>query len=216
LPNGWIARILRVVAEPHAESDRPRTETVLEERVRIVCHTAFDAMVMVDDSRRYVCVNDSAADLLGAPAEVILGLRIDRFAPSDRVAKIEPMWAHLRRGGMVEGRGPMLRYDGSRCMVDYRGRWNFAPNLHLFTIREVKSPALQPDLVASRPIPQLTPREREVLQLSADGGSTEEIAAQLGLSSGTIKTHFQHIYDKLDAGDRVAAVATALRLGLIS
>jgi DNA-binding NarL/FixJ family response regulator len=55
-----------------------------------------------------------------------------------------------------------------------------------------------------------------VLQLAAEGRTTREIAAVLVLSPGTVKTHFQHIYEKLHAADRVAAVATALRLGLIS
>jgi DNA-binding NarL/FixJ family response regulator len=62
----------------------------------------------------------------------------------------------------------------------------------------------------------LTPREQEVLQVAAEGRSTSEIAAVLVLSPGTVKTHFQHIYDKLGARDRVSAVTTALRLGLIS
>jgi DNA-binding CsgD family transcriptional regulator len=65
------------------------------------------------------------------------------------------------------------------------------------------------------PVPRLTPRELEVLQLAADGRTTREIAEALVVSPGTVKTHLQHIYAKLDARDRVAAVATAIRLGLI-
>jgi PAS domain S-box-containing protein len=61
----------------------------------------------------------------------------------------------------------------------------------------------------------LTPRELEVLQLAADGYSGREIAGRLVLSPSTIKTHFIHSYEKLGVSDRPAAVATALRLGLI-
>lgn len=61
----------------------------------------------------------------------------------------------------------------------------------------------------------LTARELEVLQLAAYGLSGREIAAQLVVSPSTIKTHFNHIYEKLGVSDRAAAVATALRLGLI-
>ena len=61
----------------------------------------------------------------------------------------------------------------------------------------------------------LTPRELEVLQLAAYGLSGRKIAHQLVVSPSTIKTHFNHIYEKLGAADRAAAVATALRLGLI-
>jgi DNA-binding NarL/FixJ family response regulator len=62
----------------------------------------------------------------------------------------------------------------------------------------------------------LTAREREVLQLAADGQSPPEIARILTVSPGTVKTHFQHIYKKLDAHDRASAVAQCLRGGLIA
>jgi PAS domain S-box-containing protein len=65
------------------------------------------------------------------------------------------------------------------------------------------------------PTRSLTPRELEVLQLAAYGLSGREIAVQLVVSPSTIKTHFNHIYEKLGVADRAAAVATALRLGLI-
>ena len=101
-------------------------------------------------------------------------------------------------------------------MVEYRARWLFAPSLHLFALREIDAPALPIDPSDARPIPRLSAREQEVLQLAAAGSSTREIAELLVLSPVTVKTHFQHIYDKLGARDRVSAVATALRLGLIS
>jgi ATP/maltotriose-dependent transcriptional regulator MalT len=61
----------------------------------------------------------------------------------------------------------------------------------------------------------LTPRELDVLQLAAHGLSGPQIAHELVLSGATIKTHFDNIYGKLAVRDRVAAVATAMRLGLI-
>jgi len=63
--------------------------------------------------------------------------------------------------------------------------------------------------------PTLTSREREVLQLAADGRSAAEIAQALVLSPGTVKTHFQNIYLKLGAHERASAVAVGLRSGLI-
>jgi DNA-binding CsgD family transcriptional regulator len=62
---------------------------------------------------------------------------------------------------------------------------------------------------------RLTARELEVLQLAAQGLAGEEIASRLLLSRSTVKTHFEHIYAKLGVSNRVAAVATALRAGLI-
>jgi DNA-binding NarL/FixJ family response regulator len=61
----------------------------------------------------------------------------------------------------------------------------------------------------------LTARETEVLQLASHGFTSAEIAEQLVVSVGTIKTHLQNTYPKLAVSDRAAAVATALRHGLI-
>jgi PAS domain S-box-containing protein len=61
----------------------------------------------------------------------------------------------------------------------------------------------------------LSPRELEVLRLAAEGVSGPAIAERLFVSPSTVKTHFEHIYDKLGVGDRAAAVAQALRTGLI-
>jgi DNA-binding CsgD family transcriptional regulator len=61
----------------------------------------------------------------------------------------------------------------------------------------------------------LTPREREVLQLAADGYATAEIGHALGITLGTTKTHFGRIYAKLGVGSRHAAVAEAIRQQVI-
>jgi DNA-binding NarL/FixJ family response regulator len=61
----------------------------------------------------------------------------------------------------------------------------------------------------------LTPRQRQVLQLLADGHSTDEAAKGLGLSSETVRTHTKATIRRLDARDRAHAVAIALRAGLI-
>lgn len=63
--------------------------------------------------------------------------------------------------------------------------------------------------------PELTPREREVLQLAADGLSVGAVAERLVLSPATVKTHFQKVFDKLGVRDRAAAVAEGMRLGLV-
>jgi PAS domain S-box-containing protein len=61
----------------------------------------------------------------------------------------------------------------------------------------------------------LSARELEVLQLAGEGRSGPRIAEELFISPTTVKTHFEHIYDKLGVSDRPAAVAHALRIGLI-
>jgi DNA-binding NarL/FixJ family response regulator len=63
---------------------------------------------------------------------------------------------------------------------------------------------------------ELSDREVEVLQLSADGLSTAAIAAQLYLSEHTIKNHLRHAMAKLDAHTKLDAVIKAIRARLIS
>lgn len=66
------------------------------------------------------------------------------------------------------------------------------------------------------PLLQLTPRERDVLQLAADGLSTPSIAEELSVSRATVRSHFGNIYLKLDVRSRAGAVAKGMRLGLIN
>lgn len=61
----------------------------------------------------------------------------------------------------------------------------------------------------------LTARERQVLALIADGGTNREVAEQLGLSAKTVNRHVENIFDKLGVSSRAAAVAKALKTGLI-
>ncbi len=64
--------------------------------------------------------------------------------------------------------------------------------------------------------PQLSPRERQVLELLADGLAVGHIAGRLFISESTAKSHVSRLYDKLGAANRAQALMTALRQGLIS
>src|SRR5581483_8224716 len=61
----------------------------------------------------------------------------------------------------------------------------------------------------------LTAREREVLALIGAGRSNAEIAAELVLGEGTVKTHVNHVFAKLQLRDRAAAVVFAFDSGLV-
>jgi DNA-binding CsgD family transcriptional regulator len=63
--------------------------------------------------------------------------------------------------------------------------------------------------------PALTKRQRETLQLLADGNSTEDVARRLHLSAETVRTHTKATLARLGARDRAHAVAIALRSGQI-
>ncbi|HEX5195050.1 MAG TPA: response regulator transcription factor [Solirubrobacteraceae bacterium] len=66
---------------------------------------------------------------------------------------------------------------------------------------------------ADRPV--LSARQRQILELAADGTSTPAIAGQLGARVTTIKSELQAIYNTLEVGDRAAAVAQAIRHQLL-
>jgi DNA-binding NarL/FixJ family response regulator len=62
---------------------------------------------------------------------------------------------------------------------------------------------------------RVTQRQRQILQLIANGDSTATVARRLGLSTETVKTHTKQIFARLEARDRAHAVAIALRSSLI-
>jgi DNA-binding NarL/FixJ family response regulator len=61
----------------------------------------------------------------------------------------------------------------------------------------------------------LTNREREILALLADGLGNKQIAARLGISTNTVKTHLELLFEKLEVSSRAEAVATGVRRGLL-
>lgn len=82
---------------------------------------------------------------------------------------------------------------------------------------EITRPLLQKFAAAAEPESEveLSPREREVLQLVADGMSTKQASANLGIAESTVKTYLRGIFDKLGATHRAHAVALALRHRII-
>jgi DNA-binding NarL/FixJ family response regulator len=69
---------------------------------------------------------------------------------------------------------------------------------------------------AEASLQSLTPRQREILQLIAEGGSTKEIAFRLGLSVKTVETHRAEIMRRLDIRDVASLVRYAIRKGLLN
>jgi DNA-binding NarL/FixJ family response regulator len=61
----------------------------------------------------------------------------------------------------------------------------------------------------------LSPREREILKLLARGLSNADVARALSVSRATVRTHLEHIYEKLEVSNRTEAVTEGIRQGLI-
>jgi DNA-binding NarL/FixJ family response regulator len=76
-------------------------------------------------------------------------------------------------------------------------------------------PSLSSTIVLEEGDRTLSARQREILQMLANGLQTEAVARQLGLSTETVRTHTKRILAKLEASTRTQAVAIGLRYGLI-
>jgi two-component system NarL family response regulator len=81
--------------------------------------------------------------------------------------------------------------------------------------RRAISPQVAERLAARLAVPELSDREREVLELVAAGKSNKQIAKALGIADGTVKVHVANILSKLGAQGRSEAVAVAVRRGLV-
>jgi DNA-binding NarL/FixJ family response regulator len=63
---------------------------------------------------------------------------------------------------------------------------------------------------------RITPRQREILQLIAEGNSTKQIAQKLNLSVKTVESHRKQLMERLDIHDVAGLVRYAIRMGLVS
>ena len=107
------------------------------------------------------------------------------------------------------------RVPPATCSRRPRTRPSCGPSSASRSGGEFVDPALATSLVASDREALLTNREREILQLLADGMSNGEVAKKLFISQETIKSHVRHILAKLEADTRTQAVAIALREAII-
>ncbi|HWE09287.1 MAG TPA: LuxR C-terminal-related transcriptional regulator [Solirubrobacteraceae bacterium] len=177
-------------------------------------------MVLVDRERRHVHVNRPARLLFRLCLDELRRLRIDDLTPPHQEPIMLEAWNRLMATESVAGTHQIAAPDGAFLDITYYALANALPGLHLITFAPAEWPdgelladagAFGPALAAP-----LTPRELEVLDLAATGCNGPMIAAELVVSAATVRTHFEHIYEKLEVRDRAAAVAKAMRLGLIA
>ncbi|TMQ55454.1 MAG: response regulator transcription factor [Candidatus Eisenbacteria bacterium] len=110
------------------------------------------------------------------------------------------------RGYVLKSRGAKELLEALREIV--RGGIYLSPGLS----QEVVESFLRGDKPPESP---LSPREREVLQLVAEGKTTKEVAATLFISFKTVESHRQRIMSKLDLHETASLVRYAIRSGLI-
>jgi two-component system, NarL family, nitrate/nitrite response regulator NarL len=204
-PYGRSVRVLTADSQPLFQDSLARA---LERRpgLELVSQLA-DAdglLAMLEEARPDVALID---DSLLDPA------RIERLATRVVLLAGDPQtssaFAAIERGAA----GYLSRERDAEALCDAivrvaRGETVLDPSVHAGFAREVR-------LRANDDRPALTPRERQVLQLIAHGRSAPEIGREIHLSVGTVKTHILHLYDKLGVSERAAAVAGAMRQGLL-
>ena len=197
-----------------------RARTALDDPAEVerLVNTSLFPMFTADGERRYVDVNRPARLLFRRTLAEMRELRIDDLTPPDGMKILERAWHQLITTGTVHGHYEVGFPDGSRLDVVY---WAIsfplrARHLIVFTPATWSEEELSQSAEAGANLTiGLTPRELEVLRLAARGNSAAGMAEELVIGESTIKTHLANIYAKLGVSDRSAAVATAIRLGLI-
>ncbi len=170
-----------------------------------------------DVDGRFLHMNASAESVLAKSIADMRGRSYTDPVPPEARESVE---AHFRRA--VGQRQPT---DFETLFTDANGEVRGVRAQHLPLIEDnevvgvlilafdVRRPATH---AALDPPPQLTPRQREILELIASGRSTAEIARELTLSTETVRNHLRGLLRELDAHTRVEAIATAQRLGLLA
>jgi len=143
-----------------------------------------------------------AAILKDAPGAHVVMLTVSEDA--------EDLVAALKRGAQ----GYLLKNIDSEFLVQSirraaDGDSVISPEMAGKLMRQVRTGA-----PAAQPADVLSPREREILQQLAKGGSNKEIARDLDLAESTVKIHVQHILRKLGLASRVQAAIWAIENGI--
>lgn len=146
--------------------------------------------------------------------------------PRRSLNDIEPTIATLQDGGsavvvFTSDGGARLLSEALKAGVKGYVRKDSPPEDLVRAIRAARhgdfyvDPALSSAIVLEEGDRTLTARQREILQMLADGLQTDAVARKLGLSTETVRTHTKRILAKLDADTRTQAVAIGIRNGLI-
>jgi PAS domain S-box-containing protein len=163
-------------------------------------------LLLIDERRRYTDANEAACECFGLTREELLRMRPGDRTPSDLQRRLEEIWPRLANDEPLTTPWVMIRPDGARRDVF----------LHLHP-NAVEGQDLLIFLSAPPQVPAggLTPREREITALLADGCDGRQIAERLVLSPETVRTHIRNAMERTSARTRAHLIAIALRERLI-
>jgi len=123
----------------------------------------------------------------------------------------------MRRGLGLGARGYLLKdTDRATLFNTIRAAARGETLLNPLVVSQLLNTKLQKKYLGDVPNDfELTDREIEVLKAVAKGGTSKEIAYQMGITERTIKAHLSNIYTKMGVESRTAAVSEAMRRGLL-
>jgi len=213
------------------QAQPPRGVVADDEALWTLFSQSRNPMLLADDDRRYVNANTAALVLLGYDLATLRTLRIDDITMHDYRPFLDDIWADfLARGGTV-GRFSVLRSDGTPVDIEFNATANVAPGLHLsiFINPQVTGDPAglddddQADKNFNEPVPVVADHtggvlddgERRVVTLLALGMNWHEVADDLGMSAGDVRTVMESAMHKLGARTRAHAVSIAMRAGEI-
>lgn len=176
---------------------------------RALCSQGLRTRTVTDTDAVAVPANVSAVVLVAEDPARIQPM-LDRWEGRNvprLVLVTEPGTAQFHGRG-VDVVSPDARLED--LMLVLTGARNGAPAPRTYAHTSARSPSARPPVVD-----ELTEREREVLSHLVGPVGHDDIAAELGISPNTVRTHVRNIYGKLGAHDRVEAVSIAWRSGLI-
>lgn len=116
-------------------SKEARRET--EAHFQAIFDSALDAIVVVDNERRFLDANSAACELLGRPKKTLVGSRIEEFVDEAHRADLENLWQAFLRQGTQRGEFKFRLADGTHRFFDYVSVANFQPGRHLTILRDI-------------------------------------------------------------------------------
>lgn len=163
-------------------------------------------MLLFDDGRRWREANLAALECFGRPREEVVGQLLGVRTPPQLRRQVEDLLGELLRRGHVTLPWAIERPDGETREVFLHLVARVLPGRHLAAFL-TSPPAL--------PAGDLTPREREITQLLADGLDGTQVASRLSVSPETVRTHIRNAMERTGAHTRAHLVAIAVREHLI-
>jgi DNA-binding NarL/FixJ family response regulator len=140
--------------------------------------------------------------------------RIGRDMPQVRVLMLSmhDQPGYVRRAVELGAAGYLLKSSGREELL--RAIRTVADG-GVYLQGELMEPLVADVTGTSGPPGRISPRERQVLQLIANGYENKQVATELGLSEATVKSYLRGIFERLEVTSRAEAVAVGLRLGVI-